>query len=184
MPPSNQHPRDASRGGGGGDSGTRLTGSDKVVVCETERLMADLREGRSPAGLLARPLRPYAEVLRVPGAWRFSAAGAIGRMPMAMFGLGTVLLISAGTGKYGVAGAVSAVGSLRYAFSSPQIARLVDGRGQRRVLLPVLTVFTFATAALIATVELHAPTWSFFVSGAAAGATMPSLGTMVRARWS
>ena len=81
--------------------------------------------GRSSAGRLPGPLRPYADIFRVPGSWRFSAAGVIGRMPMAMFGLGTVLLISAGTGKYGVAGAVSAVGSLGYAFCSPQIARLV-----------------------------------------------------------
>ena len=103
---------------------------------------------------------------------------------MSMFGLGTVLLISAATGKYGVAGAVSAAGSLGYAFSSPQIARLVDSRGQRRVLLPLLSVFTVATAALIVVVELQAPTWSFFVFGAIAGSTMPSLGTLVRARWS
>src|SRR5260370_33623600 len=103
--------------------------------------------GRSSAGRLPGPLRPYADIFRVPGARRFSAAGVIGRMPMAMFGLGTVLLISAGTGKYGVAGAVSAVGSLGYAFSSPQIARLVDGRGPRRVLLPLLTGLTPATAA-------------------------------------
>jgi len=103
---------------------------------------------------------------------------------MSMFGLGTVLLISASSGKYGVAGAVSAVGSLGYAFSSPRIARLVDTRGQRRVLLPLLAVFTIATAALIVTVKLRAPTWAFFVPGAVAGAAMPSLGTMVRARWS
>ena len=96
--------------------------------------------GRSPARGLPRPLRPYGDIFRIPGAWRFSAAGVIGRMPMSMFGLGTVLLISAATGKYGVAGAVSAVGSLAYAFSSPQIARLVDARGQRRVLLPLLAV--------------------------------------------
>ena len=139
---------------------------------------------RSPAGLLTRPLRPYAEIFRVPGAWRFSAAAVIGRMPMSMFGLGTVLLISANTGKYGVAGAVSAAGSLGYAFSSPRIARLVDSRGQRRVLLPLLTVFAVATAMLIVAVELHLPTWAFFVPGAIAGATMPSLGTLVRARWS
>jgi len=105
-------------------------------------------------------------------------------MPMSMFGLGTVLLISAATGKYGVAGAVSAAGSLGYAFSTPQIARLVDSRGQRRVLLPLLAVFTAAAVALIAAVELQLPTWAFFVPGAIAGATMPSLGTMVRARWS
>ena len=148
-------------------------------VDETGRIV-----GRSPGGKLPGPLRPYADIFQIPGAWRFSAAGVIGRMPMAMFGLGTVLLISAGTGKYGVAGAVSAVGSLGYAFSSPRIARLVDSRGQRRVLLPLLAVFTTATAALIATVALRLPIWAFFVPGAIAGATMPSLGTMVRARWS
>ena len=139
---------------------------------------------RSPAGLLTRPLRPYVEIFGIPGAWRFSAAGVIGRMPMSMFGLGTVLLISAATGKYGVAGTVSAVGSFGYAFTSPRIARLMDSRGQRRVLLPLLVVFAVATAMLIAAVELDLPTWAFFVPGAIAGATMPSLGTMVRARWS
>src|SRR5580692_6666619 len=140
--------------------------------------------GRSPAQLLSRPLAPYAEIFRIPGAWRFSAAAVIGRMPMSMFGLGTVLLISAGTGKYGAAGAVSAAGSLGYAFSSPRIARFVDTRGQRRVLLPVLVVFALATGALIAAVQARLPTWAFFVPGAIAGAAMPSLGTMVRARWS
>jgi MFS family permease len=139
---------------------------------------------RSPAGLLTRPLRPYAEIFEIPGAWRFSVAGVIGRMPMSMFGLGTVLLISAVTGKYGVAGTVSAVGSLGYAFSSPRIARLVDARGQRRVLLPLLAVFTVTTALLITAVQLRLPTWAFFIPGAIAGATMPSLGAMVRARWS
>ena len=138
---------------------------------------------RSP-GLLTRPLRPYAEIFEIPGAWRFSVAGVIGRMPMSMFGLGTVLLISAITGKYGVAGTVSAVGSLGYAFSSPRLARLVDSHGQRRVLLPLLTVFTLSTAGLITAVELRMPTWAFFIPGAIAGATMPSLGAMVRARWS
>jgi MFS family permease len=139
---------------------------------------------RSPSGLLTRPLRPYAEIFEIPGAWRFSVAGVIGRMPMSMFGLGTVLLISAVTGRYGVAGTVSAVGSLGYAFSSPRIARLVDARGQRRVLLPLLAVFTVTTALLITAVQLHLPTWAFFIPGAIAGATMPSLGAMVRARWS
>jgi predicted MFS family arabinose efflux permease len=138
----------------------------------------------SPSGLLTRPLQPYVEIFGIPGAWRFSAAGVIGRMPMSMFGLGTVLLISAATGKYGVAGTVSAVGSFGYAFTSPRIARLMDSRGQRRVLLPLVVVFAMATAMLIATVELGLPTWTFFVPGAIAGATMPSLGTLVRTRWS
>jgi MFS family permease len=148
--------------------------------------MDDAKEpvSRSPASLLSRPLRPYAEIFEIPGAWRFSVAGVIGRMPMSMFGLGTVLLISSVTGTYGVAGTVSAVGSLGYAFSSPRIARLVDAHGQRRVLLPLLTVFAATTALLITAVQLRLPTWAFFIPGAIAGATMPSLGAMVRARWS
>src|SRR6516165_6933495 len=117
--------------------------------------------GRSPAGMLRGPLQPYADIFRIPGTWRFSVAGVIGRMPMSMFGLGTVLLISAATGKYGVAGAVSAVGSFGYAFTSSRIARLVDVRGQRRILLPLLTVFAVATAMLIAAVELQLPTWAY-----------------------
>jgi predicted MFS family arabinose efflux permease len=148
-------------------------------VDDTERTVS-----RAPVSKLPRPLRPYADIFRVPGAWRFSAAGLIGRMPMSMFGLGTVLLISAATGKYGVAGTVSAAGSLAYALSSPRIARLVDARGQRRVLLPLLAIFAASTAALVAAVQLQLPTWTFFAPGAIAGATMPSLGTMVRARWS
>ena len=132
----------------------------------------------------AQPLRPYAEIFKVPGAWRFSAAGVIGRMPMAMFGLGTVLLISAVTGKYGMAGAVSAAGSFGYAISAPRVARLVDGHGQRRVLLPLVTVFALATVGLIVAVETRGPTWAWFLTGTLAGSTMPALGTMVRARWS
>lgn len=129
-------------------------------------------------------LRPYAEIFRVPRAWRFSVSGIIGRMPMSMFGLGTVLLISAGTSQYGVAGSVSAAGSLGMAVCAPQIARLADSRGQRAVLLPLVTIFTLAVAGLIAAVELAAPLWTLFAAGIVAGATMPVLGPMARARWS
>jgi predicted MFS family arabinose efflux permease len=129
-------------------------------------------------------LRPYAEIFRVPRAWRFSVSGIIGRMPMSMFGLGTVLLISAGTGRYGIAGTVSAAGSVGMAICAPQIARLVDTRGQRAVLLPLVAVFTLSVVGLILAVELSAPLWTLFVSGIVAGASMPVLGPMARARWS
>jgi MFS family permease len=129
-------------------------------------------------------LLPYAEIFRIPRAWRFSVAGIIGRMPMSMFGLGTVLLISAGTGRYGVAGSVSAVGSLGMAASAPQVARLADSRGQRAVLLPLVCVFALSVAGLIVAVRVAAPDWALFLPGLVAGATMPALGPMVRARWS
>src|SRR5260370_24428372 len=87
--------------------------------------------GRTP-GLLA----PYAEIFRVPHAWRFSVAGIIGRMPMSMAGLGTVLLISAVTGRYGVAGSVAAALSLGTAAGAPPIARLTRRCGPGPVLTP------------------------------------------------
>jgi predicted MFS family arabinose efflux permease len=129
-------------------------------------------------------LLPYVEIFRIPRAWCFSVAGIVGRMPMAMFGLGTVLFISAGTGRYGLAGSVSAAGSLSMAVCAPQIARLVDSHGQRRVLVPLCVVFATSVAGLVAAVELRAPDWALFLPGALGGATMPALGPMARARWS
>jgi len=129
-------------------------------------------------------LLPYAEIFRDRRARRFSAAGVIGRMPMAMLGLGTVLLISARTGHYGVAGSVAASGSLGAALCAPQIARRVDRFGQRRVLIPLCVVFVLAVTGLVLAVQLGAPDWVLFLPGILAGASMPVLGPMVRARWS
>jgi MFS family permease len=127
---------------------------------------------------------PFAEVLSRPGALRFSAAGLIGRMPMSMFGLGTLLLIASFTGRYGLAGLVAAAGSVGYAVCAPQAARLADRFGQARVLRPQAVFFAATTIALIGCAEGRAPTWALLLTGGLAGASMPTLGSMVRARWS
>jgi len=129
-------------------------------------------------------LRPYAEIFSIPRAWRFSVAGVLGRLPMSMSGLGTVLLISAGTGLYGLAGTVSAVSALGNAFFAPQLGRLVDRLGQHRVLVPICLIFAASVAGMVAAVELGLPDWTLFAFGIAGGATMPQLGPMARARWS
>jgi MFS family permease len=126
----------------------------------------------------------YLAVLRIPGALRFSLAGALGRMPMSMFGLGSLLLIAAVTGQYGLAGTVAAAGSIGYAVSAPQVARLADRHGQRRVLRPLSAIFAATTGGFVAAVELRAPLLLLLITGCLAGASMPSLGSMVRTRWS
>ena len=83
-------------------------------------------------------LRPYRELLATPGGLRFSSAAFVARMPIAMIGLGIVLLVVAETGRYGRAGALSATFALVNAGAAPAIARLVDRLGQRRVLLPAV----------------------------------------------
>jgi MFS family permease len=141
---------------------------------------------RGPAGEPGggRRANPYLEILRLPGALAFSAAGFLARMPMSMFSLGTVLLIATVTGRYGLAGLVAAAGAVGYALGAPQFARLSDRFGQRRVLRPQVAAFGVTTVAFMALAELRAPLAAVIVPGTLAGATMPSVGSMVRARWS
>jgi predicted MFS family arabinose efflux permease len=131
-----------------------------------------------------RDSNPYLRALAVPGALRFSAAGFLGRLQISMFGLGTVLLISSLSGRYGLAGAVAAAGAAGYALVSPLVARLADRAGQRAVLRPLMVVFAAATAALIIGAQARAPAGVLLAASGLAGAATPQLGSMVRARWS
>jgi predicted MFS family arabinose efflux permease len=130
------------------------------------------------------PRAGYLALLRLPGAARFSVAGMVGRAPMAMFGLGTVLLVAATTGRYGLAGLVAASGSVGYAITAPLVARLADRFGQQRVLRPLVAVFASSCLVFVTCAELRAPLWVLMITGCAAGSAVPSLGSMVRARWS
>ncbi len=103
---------------------------------------------------------------------------------MAMYGLGLVLLISAGTGRYALAGTVSAAAALGNAACAPQFGRLTDRLGQHRVLVPICVIFALSVAGLVAAVQWHGPDWTLFAAGVAGGSTMPQLGPMARARWS
>lgn len=131
-----------------------------------------------------RPGATYFELLRLPGAARFCVAGLVGRAPMAMFGLATLLLVAARTGRYGLAGLVAAAGSIGYAVVAPQVARLADRFGQQRVLRPLVAIFAVSCVVFVASTELGAPVWVLMITGCAAGSSIPSLGSMVRARWS
>jgi MFS family permease len=148
----------------------------------TQVQAADADQGDVPASPAGG--NGYLRLLRLPGAARFSVAAAIGRSPMAMFGLGSVLLLKATTGQYGLAGAVSGAGSIGYALCAPRMATLADRLGQRRVLRPLVAVFAASTVVFITCAVLRAPIWALVITGTLAGASMPSLGSMVRARWS
>jgi MFS family permease len=141
-------------------------------------------ETEQPGGQDRASENAYLSLLRIPGAARFSVSAAIGRLPMSMFGLGTVLLVKATTGQYGLAGFVSGAGSIGYAVCAPRIASLADRFGQGRVLRPLVALFAVSTTVFIACAELRAPVWALLLTGCLAGASMPSLGSMVRARWS
>lgn len=133
----------------------------------------------------AAPTRsnPYTAVLRTPGALRFSAAGSLARLPMSMVGIGAVLMVQGLYDSYAMAGRVAAVLGLAQAFLAPQIARWVDRRGQRTVLLPALAVSAVGLGGLITAAVLGAPEWVLWPFAVLAGGSQGSYGSMVRARW-
>jgi MFS family permease len=126
----------------------------------------------------------YGRALALPGALRFSLSGLVARMPMSMVSLGIVLLVSTRTGSYARAGGVSAAFLVANAvFATPQ-ARLIDRLGQGRVLSAGASAFGLALVALMTCVELDvSPPWPH-LAAALAGATLPQVGSSVRARWS
>ncbi|WP_406113384.1 MFS transporter [Streptomyces sp. NBC_01014] len=125
---------------------------------------------------------PYRAIFAAPGTKGFSAAGLFGRMPLSMLGIGVVTMISQLTGRYGLAGALSATLALSAAAIGPQISRLVDRHGQRRVLRPATLVSAAAVAGLLICAQQELPEWTLFLFSAGAGC-VPSIGSMVRARW-
>lgn len=127
---------------------------------------------------------PYRRILTPPGAWEFSAAAAVARLPMAMVGIGIVLVVSAGYGSYALAGRVSAVNVVAAAMATPQVSRLVDRRGQARVMRPLLAACAGSLTVLVVVASAQGPEWMLYVAAAACGATQGSFGAMVRARWS
>ncbi|WP_330287337.1 MFS transporter [Streptomyces sp. NBC_00576] len=125
---------------------------------------------------------PYRALFAAPGSSRFTAAGFLGRMPLSMMGIGVVTMVSQLTGRYGLAGALSATIALAAAVAGPQVSRLVDQYGQRRVLRPATLCTLLASAGLLLAAHFGWPDWVLFVCGAGIGC-VPSVGAMTRARW-
>ena len=128
-------------------------------------------------------LEPYRRILRLPGALSFSSAGLVARLPMSMLSLGIVILVSARTGSYGLAGSVSAAQMLTTAVASPLQARVVDRFGQARVLPFVASLFAAGVAALLLAIEREWPTPLPHLCAVVCGAAFPQIGSSIRARW-
>lgn len=128
-------------------------------------------------------LDSYRTVLRVPGALRFTLAGLLARLPIAMVSLGLLLLVEETTGSYGVAGSVSAVFVISQAAFAIVQGRLVDRYGQGRVLLLTGTCFGLALSLLTAAATLDWPRPAIYAAAALAGGLLPAVGASVRSRW-
>jgi len=132
---------------------------------------------------VAAGLRPYREVLSDRRAVAFSLAGFVARLPMSMTGIGIVLLVSLTTGSFGLAGLLTAAGTVTGAVVAPLWGRATDRVGQARVLLLAVVINTLSVALLVTAVELAWPLAVSLVGAIGVGAGFTLAGSAVRARW-
>lgn len=128
-------------------------------------------------------MRVYREILTLPGAWQFSAAGLLARSGGAMMGIGLVLMVSALYDSYGLAGALAASNAVAWALGTAALSNLVDRYGQRRVMYPAAIVSATTLALLVVFAVLQLPAWTLFAPAVVCGATGGAPGALVRARW-
>lgn len=128
-------------------------------------------------------VRPYLDILAVPGAWRFSLAAWFGRILRSTAGIGAILLVAGRSDNYALAGLVSGAVVIGAAASSTVWSRMADSRGQRAVLPVAIAASTLSAVALLAAVELGAPAWTWFVTAFLVGASSIDAGSLARARW-
>lgn len=139
--------------------------------------------GTTPTPAAVDAKTGYRQLLSTPGAWAFLLPGFAARQPFAMLTIGMVLLVEHTTGSYGTAGAAAAVTGVSMALCAPRSGRLADRFGQRAVLVPGVALHTVSVIGLVTLALTHAPTWTLFAAAVPAGATVPQIGPMVRARW-
>ncbi|MCL2552328.1 MAG: MFS transporter [Actinomycetia bacterium] len=124
----------------------------------------------------------YRPLLRTPGAAAFFLAASVGRVGIAMTGLGLVWLVHARTGSYGTAGQVAAAFSVAEALIGPHLARLIDRFGQTRVLPWCLLCHGVAVAGVLSAASAGSRA-ALVAAAACAGAAVPQLGACSAARW-
>ena len=128
-------------------------------------------------------LARYRQVLSDRRAVAFSLAGFVARLPLSMTGIGIVLLVSLTTGSFGLAGLLTAAGTVTGAVVAPLWGRATDRVGQARVLLLAVSINVLSVALLVTAIEMA---WPLAVSLAAAigvGIGFSLAGSAVRARW-
>jgi MFS family permease len=141
--------------------------------------MIDLVTEAVPPLGLAR----YGALFRVPHMRRLVLSGMLARLPMGMIGLALLLLVRENGGSYAAAGAVSGLYFVATAIGATISGRLVDRRGQARILRSRAVSFPALLVGVCALALLDAPLPLIGAAAAAAGGLMPPVGASLRSLW-
>jgi MFS family permease len=126
---------------------------------------------------------PYRVALTAPGAVAPALFSALGRFPVAMYGMAVLLYVQVATGSFADAGLVSAGSLVGVAAGSVVQGRWVDRSGPTRPLLIVTGLFGVAVTGLFAAVETGAGTPVLVAAAVLTGVLQPALTGASRALW-
>jgi Major Facilitator Superfamily len=132
---------------------------------------------------MSAPFADYRAALTAPGALVPVLSSALGRMPIAMFGLATLLYVQRLSGSFAAAGLVTAGTLAGVSLGSVVQGRLMDRVGPTRPLLVLTALFAVAVAALILAVETALPLPLLVLLALVSGLTEPALPAASRALW-
>lgn len=121
-------------------------------------------------------------VLRRPHVAATLISSVIARLPYGAMTLLTVLRVTDAGYSYGEAGLVAAAYAIAVAIGAPILSRLVDRRGQTRILL-LTAISGGAATTLLALLPTSSPYLAFVVLSAINGVLQPPLGGVMRALW-
>ena len=128
------------------------------------------------------PLTSYRRLLELAGP-AYVLTAFVGRLPLAMSQLGTLLLVSGATGRYAVGGLAAGALAVANAVSAPVAGSLADRIGQRPVVLVQSLAGAAGLGALVLLVQLHAADAALVAVSALAGLALPQIGPLARVRW-
>ncbi|MFE5171958.1 MFS transporter [Streptomyces sp. NPDC056634] len=123
----------------------------------------------------------YREVLGATGAL-LPVLSFFGRLPVAVIQFGSVLLITRTSGSLATGGTVACALALGQVAMGPVVGRLADRRGQRSVVLCCSLLNALAITCYTLGALAGLPTPLLVALGVLAGATVPGIGPLARAR--
>ena len=128
------------------------------------------------------PLSSYRRLLELAGP-AYVVTAFLGRLPLAMSQLGTLLLVSTATGRYAEGGLAAGALAVANAVSAPVAGTLADRLGQRPIVLAQSLAGATALATLVLLVHLHASGVVLVATAGLAGLALPQIGPLARVRW-
>jgi MFS family permease len=128
------------------------------------------------------PIASYRRLFSLAGPL-YVLVAFVGRLPLAMSQMGTLLLVAGTSGSYAAGGGAAGALAVANAAGAPFAGALADRVGQRPVVLAQSLAGGLGLLALVALATGGAATPVVIAAAAVAGLAMPQIGPLARVRW-